>query len=1186
MSPRAKPVQISQKNDSQSEPEEEAESNEMDSRQAKHPEETQSKDIQVKEESVLKNKLSDIFKITRLANAEDEKQKDVVLATLQRNEFRTLTLEQIRQKVKSIDEPTIFCFKDLSPAHDSLLLDDYLQQSFDGEVDFSSRHKPPKTPEKGETDKQAEQETATHKCFLYLTPKPTLKAPITAKNLTLDRFVVKVFEWSAGESGVASRGNLQSSKLDAPDASLMTLAGLRKRLTTCTKMSVASKTHQFCTQSGETVVDEAMTFSDYLQLEETLSDTNADLPAVHVFYKLAHPKNEPHQIDIDSLPGKLTDTDFKLQGNEFDNGKSAKSFETQARDFEMSSFGKAGLGAAGNVHALDASYLTDTQWAEEAAFQLRAKISEDETHDIPDFVAMAPKAESKALPQVTEADMEKIRAQVGDWSNRPAIKGMMPDHWTKPAATSPQELAKIAELLTAKDCVSLPAKEDDASADAGKEGNKAVSTQATSTDTKTQQVTPAPNVEPQEVKAEVPTLEQVAENAALERYLPRTPAGRAVYTVLPSFQVNDDSRIEITVSSHEFETSMATNDFSKHSTEGSLSAGYGGFAATVSAGYSKESSKGVSQTENKYKKTMIAKYLLPRADVLLHPTDLEPTPELKAALERIRKNKNIADLRKLNQDFGQLWCQRITVGGRLQSTSIMEDEKKVTEQEQKEAFKMSVGLQVTTPVGVGAGVKHSNENGKQEIQNNAEVKKKESNVFEAVGGDTILAANPEAWSSTVADYRTWRVIDRDSLSSLADAISAIPGYAQVRGWFMQAVPTLSKYIELPPSREINLRFKLTAPTNQLSLSYLKKTEHYDASGDPIYYLGHSTGADVTPVKNELNFSKNVWAQCDITDAQPLFSPKSYRAPVLLGYSSNLVGDVAYGSQYSQDYTNSLWNVSAPFNDAISHGALVCISTVPLPKSDVTAGASATTATDPPLSLVVFRNQQSVFLPGLSDTSERHYWRILKHGAKSNGEHIKEGDEIFFAWAFQDQTAGFRDFTQDVFGRRRLQFPDDLKGRVLYMKLPWPRFEPLARPVNGVAVPNTMLLTDDPPAVNNNPQMASIRTVPSMTAAAEALSQGRAATDMDTFGLQDVRFRIDVVGNDGRGDVGDHLLKDLEQGAKKPEVPDPRVAEFEYALEMQRRYYEQLMFLSSMHDARRFWAAPLVVKEIAKQAGGG
>lgn len=130
---------------------------------------------------------------------------------------------------------------------------------------------------------------------------------------------------------------------------------------------------------------------------------------------------------------------------------------------------------------------------------------------------------------------------------------------------------------------------------------------------------------------------------------------------------------------------------------------------------------------------------LPRADIFLHPNDLEPTPELKAALERIRKNKNIADLRKLNQDFGQLWCQRVTVGGRLQSQSIMTETTNKSEQEQKDAFKVSVGVQVTTPF-VGVGVKHTNENGKQKTQNAADIKKDETHVFEAVGGDTILAA--------------------------------------------------------------------------------------------------------------------------------------------------------------------------------------------------------------------------------------------------------------------------------------------------------------------------------------------------------------------------------------------------------------------------------------------------------------
>ena len=38
----------------------------------------------------------------------------------------------------------------------------------------------------------------------------------------------------------------------------------------------------------------------------------------------------------------------------------------------------------------------------------------------------------------------------------------------------------------------------------------------------------------------------------------------------PRYIVNDDSRVEITVVDHEFERSMAENDFSSHSTEAAL----------------------------------------------------------------------------------------------------------------------------------------------------------------------------------------------------------------------------------------------------------------------------------------------------------------------------------------------------------------------------------------------------------------------------------------------------------------------------------------------------------------------------------------------------------------------------------------------------------------------------------------
>ncbi len=97
---------------------------------------------------------------------------------------------------------------------------------------------------------------------------------------------------------------------------------------------------------------------------------------------------------------------------------------------------------------------------------------------------------------------------------------------------------------------------------------------------------------------------------------------------------------------------------------------------------------------------------------------------------------------------------------------------------------------------------------------------------------------------------------------------------------MQAMPTLSKYIELPPSREVTVRFKVNSPTTQLSQSYLKqkdtKLDSKDAQQhmDPVYYFGHTEDCMVRPVENSVNMQTSFWSQIDMEDAKPLFSPQA------------------------------------------------------------------------------------------------------------------------------------------------------------------------------------------------------------------------------------------------------------------------------------------------------------------------
>jgi hypothetical protein len=93
---------------------------------------------------------------------------------------------------------------------------------------------------------------------------------------------------------------------------------------------------------------------------------------------------------------------------------------------------------------------------------------------------------------------------------------------------------------------------------------------------------------------------------------------------------------------------------------------------------------------------MIGSYMFPRVTVFLRPEDLEPTPELRAALLLVQETKDIMNLRKLYATFGHLFCHAATLGGCLQTTKIVSGTQNTSDTEQKEAFKASLGVAVST----------------------------------------------------------------------------------------------------------------------------------------------------------------------------------------------------------------------------------------------------------------------------------------------------------------------------------------------------------------------------------------------------------------------------------------------------------------------------------------------------------
>jgi hypothetical protein len=214
------------------------------------------------------------------------------------------------------------------------------------------------------------------------------------------------------------------------------------------------------------------------------------------------------------------------------------------------------------------------------------------------------------------------------------------------------------------------------------------------------------------------------------------------------------------------------------------------------------------------------------------------------------------------------------------------------------------------------------------------------------------------------------------------------------------------------------------------------------------------------------------------------------------------------------HSTAQFNNGMPYE--LKNGSRVVLRTVPFPrftlKTDNNVFPIAIAMKDgkpeledhtpPPSHMVVIRNAQGVFVPAISDRDEYQYWRVEKTSGGVLGEPIKGGDSVRLCWKFADQATGFRDYMDDVFGRRRNQCPPELETSTLYLKVPWPRFE-------GRDTPTAMVM--------------STQSTTEVTREVLATIPGTYA-----YTLQDLQFRIDTVERGGLGDSGDYMLASVSQ----------------------------------------------------------
>ena len=149
----------------------------------------------------------------------------------------------------------------------------------------------------------------------------------------------------------------------------------------------------------------------------------------------------------------------------------------------------------------------------------------------------------------------------------------------------------------------------------------------------------------------------------------------------------------------------------------------------------------------------------------------------------------------------------------------------------------------------------------------------------------------------------------------------------------------------------------------------------------------------------------------------MFTPARTQAPVIIQYEdTEMSARITKHQRYE-----TVWNMVIPYGDYLQNDCLVMLS------------ATAGTQNKDNVWLTVYRNGQGHFMPVMTSSGDCAFWRVRKdisslHSGKR--PEIIEGDTIRLVWKFSDQTAGFRDFLNDTFGRRTYHKPYNVEKRII------------------------------------------------------------------------------------------------------------------------------------------------------------
>ncbi|KAI3530605.1 hypothetical protein CSPX01_14714 [Colletotrichum filicis] len=469
-----------------------------------------------------------------------------------------------------------------------------------------------------------------------------------------------------------------------------------------------------------------------------------------------------------------------------------------------------------------------------------------------------------------------------------------------------------------------------------------------------------------------------------------------VEIAIPNYGVTDGSKIDVVTTESGIKHSLVRNSFDKSSMDNKIALGYSGIGINVASGKSFDSQGEQSSGSNRSVKSMIGIYKLPRVTLFLNADELVPTKAFIDGIEKIKKlgeEADETDVRKFYEKFGQFFCHEVILGGMLLSTKALVGNESQEEEKSRCSFKHAIGMSVSSPVEVIIGA-----DSKKEIASGADQSivrsykdSDDSVVFEAVGGNTILASNPQQWCATVEDYNNWRVIGRQEMKLILDSFqdSGDHELQDVVDLFTKASQlTVSKFIDIPKSAKIIAQFRF-------------KTKSTNA--DKTHYLRHD-------IDNLIDFGTQ-------SASEQRIMPQKFQGPRVEPY---------HPSWKDQD---GLWTIAPVVGAGICcHGSQGRSQLVDGSRVTIRSGRDSQTA----WYLSVLRTSAGIFVPCIT-TSKHFVWRVrevLRPNTRSTiakepspDTPLRHDAVLCLTYDFEDNPRGYRDFKDDDRGFRNVEYPD-------------------------------------------------------------------------------------------------------------------------------------------------------------------